>query len=66
MSDTTSDKRKQIFVLMASIVGIILFWRGLWDLSVKAFSPEASLLIGLTILGSIAIVDRKQILKFLS
>jgi len=62
----TTFKRKQAFVFAVGIVGIILFWRGLWDLSVRVFSPEASLIIGLAILGSIAIMDRKQILRFLS
>jgi hypothetical protein len=62
----TIFKRKHAFVFAAGIVGIVLFWRGLWDLSVKVFSPEVSLAIGIAILISIAIVDRKQILKFLS
>jgi hypothetical protein len=59
-----TETRKYVFTIVLSVIGLILFWRGLWDLSEKVFSPEVSLAIGAAMLCGVAIIDRKQILGF--
>ncbi len=59
-----TETRKYVFTIVVSVIGLILFWRGLWDLSEKVFSPEVSLIVGTVMLLAVAIVDRKQILRF--
>lgn len=46
-------------------IGIVLFWRGIWEFSAKFFSTEAVLAIGLSMLIAAAIVERKSILVYL-
>ncbi len=57
-------KRNIILILLTS-VGIILFWRGIWEVSSKLFSSEISLMIGLAILVSIALIEKRQLFKYL-
>jgi len=45
-------------------VGLVLFWRGIWEVSARFFSEDASLVIGLMILISVAIYERRQIFQF--
>lgn len=51
--------------MLAGIIGIVLFWRGIWDLSEKVFSPEWSLVLGLGLLAFVALIERKMLYKFL-
>ncbi|NMJ86498.1 MAG: hypothetical protein EX285_01415 [Thaumarchaeota archaeon] len=53
-------KRNVVFVVMGAI-GLILFWRGIWDISAKYFSEEVSLGIGFSILVVLAIVERRRL-----
>lgn len=52
-------------ILLLTGVGLILFWRGIWQMSEKLFSEEISLVLGLVILIGIAIFEKKQIFKIL-
>jgi hypothetical protein len=45
-------------------VGIVLFWRGIWEVSAKYFSEYVSLIIGLIILIAVAIYQKRQIFQF--
>jgi len=45
-------------------VGLVLFWRGIWETSSKLFSEEISLILGLAILVSIALLERRQLFQF--
>lgn len=61
---TTERKRHTISLLLAG-VGIVLFWRGIWELSQQVFSTEVSLVIGLAMLIAAAIVERRQVFRFI-
>jgi hypothetical protein len=52
-------------LLLLTGVGLILFWRGIWQVSEELFSEHISLILGLIILCSIAIFEKKQIFKIL-
>ena len=55
---------KRTFLLLLTGIGLVLFWRGIWEVSAKIFSEEVSLIIGLVILVAIAIYERRQIFQF--
>ena len=55
---------KRTFLLLLTGIGLVLFWRGIWEVSSKIFSEEISLIIGLVILVAIAIYERRQIFQF--
>ena len=55
--------RRTILLLMTGI-GLVLFWRGIWEVSAKLFSDEISLVVGLSILVSVAVYERRQIFQF--
>ena len=55
--------RRTIFLLLTGI-GLVLFWRGIWETSAKLFSEEISLVLGVVILVSVAVAERRQIFKF--
>lgn len=52
-------------ILLLTGVGLILFWRGIWQMSEKLFSEQISLVLGLMLLIGIAIFEKKQIFKIL-
>ena len=52
-------------ILLLTGVGLILFWRGIWQISEKLFSEQISLVLGLVLLIGIAIFEKKQIFKIL-
>jgi hypothetical protein len=66
MIEQIVEKRRHIVSILVTSVGLILFWRGIWDLSAKFFSPEVSLIVGLSMLVSAAIIERKQLFRFLT
>jgi uncharacterized membrane protein SirB2 len=51
-------------LLLLTGIGLVLFWRGIWEVSAKYFSEYVSLIIGLIILVSVAIYERRQIFQF--
>jgi len=55
---------KRTFLLLLTGIGLVLFWRGIWEVSAKFFSEEISLIMGLVILMSVAIYERRQIFQF--
>jgi hypothetical protein len=55
---------KRTFLLLLTGIGLVLFWRGIWEVSAKFFSEDWSLIIGLIILISVAIYERRQIFQF--
>lgn len=52
-------------ILLLTGVGLILFWRGMWQMSEKVISEQVSLVLGLVIIIGIAIFEKKQIFKIL-
>lgn len=52
-------------ILLLTGVGLILLWRGIWQVSEELFSKEISLVLGLVILSGIAVYEKKQIFKIL-
>lgn len=64
--EQTTEKRRHILSILVTSVGLILFWRGIWDMSEKFFSPEISLIIGLAMMISAAIIERRQLFRFLT
>ena len=63
----TSESRKaretkhNVVFIVIGAVGLILFWRGIWDISAKYFSEEVSLGVGFSILVVLAIVERRRL-----
>lgn len=55
---------KRTILLLITGVGLVLFWRGIWETSAKIFSEEVSLVLGLIILVSVAVYERRQIFQF--
>ena len=55
---------KRTILLLITGVGLVLFWRGIWETSAKLFSEEISLILGLIILVSVAVYERRQIFQF--
>ena len=55
---------KRTILLLITGVGLVLFWRGIWETSAKLFSEEISLVIGLIILVAVAVYERRQIFQF--
>jgi len=60
--DSISGKRT--ILLLVTGIGLVLFWRGIWETSSKLFSEEISLVLGLIILVSVALYERRQIFQF--
>jgi len=55
---------KRTVLLFLTGMGLVLFWRGIWEISSKFFFEEISLILGLVILISVAIYERRQIFQF--
>jgi uncharacterized membrane protein SirB2 len=55
---------KRTILLLITGIGLVLFWRGIWETSAKLFSEEISLVLGLIILVFVAIYERRQIFQF--
>ena len=55
---------KKTITLLITGIGIVLFWRGIWETSEELFGPEISLILGLGILILIAVIQRRQFFKF--
>ncbi|MFQ5969791.1 MAG: hypothetical protein ACE5J2_04785 [Nitrososphaerales archaeon] len=53
-------QRSIAFVLIGA-VALILFWRGIWEVSAKFFSEEVSLVVGLAMLAILAVVERRRL-----
>lgn len=64
MSEVRKENHRHTIGLLITGIGIVLFWRGIWEISAKYFSEEISLVSGLGILIVIALVERRQIFKF--
>ncbi|MFZ8937364.1 MAG: hypothetical protein ACO2Y5_03835 [Nitrosopumilaceae archaeon] len=55
---------KRTLLLLLTGVGIVLFWRGIWEVSAEYFSEYVSLFVGLIILIGVAIYQKRQIFQF--
>jgi len=55
---------KRSILLLITGIGLVLFWRGIWETSAKLFSEEISLVLGLIILVLVAVYERRQIFQF--
>lgn len=55
---------KRTILLLLTGIGIVLFWRGIWEVSTKLFSEDISLILGLLILISVAVYERRQLFQF--
>jgi len=55
---------KRTLLLLLTGIGLVLFWRGIWEMSAKFFSEDISLIVGLIILILVAIYERRQIFQF--
>ncbi|GBF24866.1 hypothetical protein MnTg01_01211 [archaeon MnTg01] len=64
MNVSLSINIKKTIILLITGIGIVLFWRGIWETSEELFGPEISLILGLGILILIAVVQRRQFFKF--
>lgn len=64
MSKNNTSKLRHAISLLITGVGLVLFWRGIWDLSEKYFSVYLSLTLGVIILILVALLEKRQIFKF--
>lgn len=64
MSENSGKRSRRTLALLATGVGLVLFWRGIWEISAKYFSEYVSLGLGVTILVIVAIWERRQVFKF--
>jgi len=55
---------KRTIILLITGIGLVLFWRGIWEVSSRFFSEYVSLVVGLIILIFVAIYERRQIFQF--
>jgi len=55
---------KKTILLLLTGVGVVLFWRGIWEVSAEYFSEYVSLIVGLIILICVAIYQKRQIFQF--
>jgi uncharacterized membrane protein YczE len=55
---------KRTLLLLLTGVGLVLFWRGIWEVSAEYFSEYVSLIVGLIILVGVAIYQKRQIFQF--
>ncbi|HEY5735344.1 MAG TPA: hypothetical protein VIS47_02175 [Nitrosopumilus sp.] len=62
MKDKIFTKRTALLLLAG--IGLVLFWRGIWEVSARYFSDYVSLVVGLIILIAVAIIQRRQIFQF--
>ena len=60
--DKTERARTWLGLLVTGI-GIVLFWRGIWDMSFYLFSDEISLLFGAIILIVMALIGKRRVFK---
>jgi len=54
---------KTSVLLFLTGVGLILCWRGIWELSAELFDPKVSLILGLAILVGLAAIKKRQLFK---
>lgn len=59
-----SENRRHTLALLATGVGLVLFWRGIWEISAQFFSEYVSIALGLSILILVAVWERRQVFKF--
>ena len=58
-----AESGRNFLALLMTGIGIVLFWRGIWDGSAYIFSTTGSLVIGAAILIIMAIIGRRQVFK---
>jgi hypothetical protein len=56
--------RRHTLSLLCTGVGLVLFWRGVWETSAYLFSEHISLILGTMILVLVAVWEKKQVFKF--
>jgi hypothetical protein len=64
MSGYKRSKIRHTISLLATGVGLVLLWRGIWDLSDQYLSVYTSLVLGVIILVVIALLEKRQVFKF--
>ena len=64
MIEVRKENHRHVLALLITGVGVVLFWRGIWEISAKYFSEEISLVLGLGILIGVALGERRQLFKF--
>jgi len=55
---------KRTFFLLLTGVGLVLFWRGIWDVSARFMPDYISLIIGLAVLILVAVYQKRQFFQF--
>jgi hypothetical protein len=55
---------KRTFFLLLTGIGLVLFWRGIWDVSARFIPDYISLIIGLAVLISVAVYQKRQFFQF--
>lgn len=56
--------RRHTISLLITGVGLVLFWRGIWETSAYLFSEHVSLILGTVVLILVALWEKKQVFKF--
>lgn len=64
MNTNNAPNHRHTLALLATGIGLVLFWRGIWEISEQFFSEYVSLVLGVIILVFVAIFEKRQIFKF--
>ena len=56
-------KTRAIVICLIILLGLILLWRGIWEISERFFGPEVSALIGATLLAVVGIVSMESLFE---
>jgi len=55
---------KRTFLLLLTGIGLVLFWRGIWEVSERFMLDYESLLVGVVILIGVALYQKRQFFQF--
>lgn len=56
----------RVILTLLTAIGVVLFWRGVWELSERYIDGTTSLLLGLLLVAVVAALERKRLFGQLS
>jgi len=55
---------KRTFLLLLTGIGLVLFWRGIWEVSARFMPDYISMIVGVIILILVALYQKRQFFQF--
>jgi len=53
-----SKRRREVLAAVLGVIAVVLIWRAIWDMTAAVMSPVTSLVIGLSLIGVIAYLNK--------